>query len=42
MCLWKLIQGLHYIEGVTGQQYINTGFVLSESDTIEAYYDYVD
>lgn len=31
---------LTYIE-CDGQQYINTGYVLSESDTIEAYYDYV-
>lgn len=31
---------LTYVE-CDGQQYINTGFVVSESDTIEAYYDYV-
>ena len=31
---------LTYIE-CDGQQYIDTGFVLSESDAIEAYYDYV-
>ena len=31
---------LTYIE-CDGQQYINTGFVLSEADAIEAYYDYV-
>lgn len=31
---------LTYVE-CDGQQHINTGFVLSESDTIEAYYDYV-
>lgn len=31
---------LTYIE-CDGQQYINTGYVLSESDAIEAYYDYV-
>ena len=30
---------LTYVE-CDGQQYINTGFVISESDTIEAYYDY--
>lgn len=32
---------LTYIE-CDGQQYINTGYVLSESDAIEAYYDCVD
>lgn len=31
---------LTYIE-CDGKQYINTGFVISESDAIEAYYDYV-